>query len=197
MWWGHPSFSIIPSESKVGYHTHVRQFPGYVIRRLANHSASSGTPHLQGSLFKPFFSLGGIQALAKPFQPLLFFIQPLFHRNEKSRGGKGADPEERRNIDLTLKDAHLSRTQVLSFFFSSKTDPAPLQNPPRDNGLTGLATTTTSSLSTPGITPGPGPLPSHPPPAEHWLLSTSPPVGQSLHIPRAYRCGNGGTRDHC
>lgn len=87
VWWGHPSFSIIPSDCKVGYHTHVRQFPGYVIRRLVNHSASSGTPHLQGSLLYPFFSLGGIQALAKPFLPLLFLIQPLCHRNEKPRGG--------------------------------------------------------------------------------------------------------------
>lgn len=143
----------------------------------------------------PFFPLGGIQARAKPFPtpPLLDPTSFSPHRKVPGRIAvknlPGGEKEQ-----LALK-AHLSRTQVLTFLSSSQTQRRCKIHPETTTARRDSHRQRPTHSRRPRSHPAP--LPSHPPPAEHLLLSTSPPVGQSLHIPRSYRCGNGGTRSHC
>lgn len=132
-----------------------------------------------------FFFLGGIQALAKPFQPPPLLHPTSFSPQRKSPGRRA----------VKTRGSELSVPSSRPFFSPSRHNlPAPLQPPRDDRRRDSQRNDNDQPTLDADITPAP------PSRRTHLLRSTAgvdiTPVGQSLHIPRAYRCGNGGTRGH-
>jgi len=166
VWWGRPSFPSFRRTCKVGYHTHARQFSLYVIRHFVNHSASSGSTHLQGSLSKPFF-FKHAPSLSNPSPSL---DPTSSHRNEKSWGGEQPKTTNQEMGEKELRAREEKEPPALRKGSSTQLEPhllsfSPLQETqrrckvhPETTARRDLATTSTNPLSTLEITPAPPPV---------------------------------------
>lgn len=181
---GHPSFPSFRQTAKWGTTRTFASLP-------ATSSGVSSTTqrhrghHICKDPCSTFFFLGGIQALAKPFQPPPLLHPTSFSPQRKSPGRRA----------VKTRGSELSVPSSRPFFSPARHNlPAPLQPPRDDRRRDSQRNDNDQPTLDADITPAP------PSRRTHLLRSTAgvdiTPVGQSLHIPRAYRCGNGGTRGH-